>query len=64
VNVSGGSLGMGNFVEANSLVRLYETVLQFREEAGSMQLRSPRTAVVQSWRGIPTQSGTTAVLAA
>jgi acetyl-CoA C-acetyltransferase len=64
VNVSGGSLGMGNFVEASSLVRLYEAVLQFRGIAGSMQLKSPRNCVVQSWRGIPTQSGTTAVLSA
>ncbi len=64
VNVSGGMLGMGNFVEASSLVRLYEAVLQFRGLAGSMQLKAPETCVVQSWRGIPTQTGTTAVLSA
>lgn len=64
VNVSGGTLGMGNFVEASSLVRLYEAILQFRGEAGSMQLKNPRACVVQSWRGIPTQTGTTAVLTA
>jgi acetyl-CoA C-acetyltransferase len=64
VNVSGGSLGMGNFVEANSLVRVYESVLQFRGYAGGMQLKAPKNCVVQSWRGIPTQTGTTAVLSA
>ena len=62
VNVSGGSLGIGNFIEATSLVRLYESVLQLRGEAGRMQLASPKKCVVQSWRGIPTQTGVTAIL--
>jgi acetyl-CoA C-acetyltransferase len=62
VNVSGGSLGMGYFVEATPLVRVYEAVLQLRGNAGKMQLDNPKRAVVQSWRGIPTQTGTTAVL--
>ncbi len=62
INVSGGSLGMGYFVEASSLVRVYESVLQLRGDAGRMQLKSPRRCVVQSWRGLPSQSGTTAVL--
>jgi acetyl-CoA C-acetyltransferase len=64
INVSGGSLGMGYFVEASPLVRVYESVLQLRGEAGKMQLRNPHRCVVQSWRGIPTQSGVTAVLSA
>ena len=62
VNVSGGALGMGYFVEASALVRVYESVLQLRGEAGPMQLRAQRKCVVQSWRGIPTQTGVTAVL--
>lgn len=62
VNPSGGSLGMGYFVEASGLVRAYEAALQLREEAGSNQLPGPKKCVVQSWRGIPTQSGVTAVL--
>src|SRR5487761_1118398 len=64
INVSGGSLGMGYFVEASALVRVYESVLQIRGGAGRMQLRNPRHCVVQSWRGIPTQTGVTAVLSA
>jgi acetyl-CoA C-acetyltransferase len=64
INVSGGSLGMGYFVEASPLIRVYESVLQLRGEAGKMQLRNPRRCVVQSWRGIPTQTGVTAVLSA
>lgn len=61
INVSGGSLGMGYFIEATPLVRVYESVLQLRGEAGKMQLDNPKRCVVQSWRGIPTQSGVTAV---
>jgi acetyl-CoA C-acetyltransferase len=62
INASGGSLGMGYFVEASALVRAYEAVLQLRGQAGPIQLPSPKKCVVQSWRGLPTQTGTTAVL--
>ncbi|MDG6995394.1 MAG: acetyl-CoA acetyltransferase [Nitrososphaerota archaeon] len=62
VNPSGGSLGMGYFAEATSLVRTLEAVLQLRGEAGPLQIQSPRRCVVQSWRRLPTQSGATAVL--
>ncbi len=62
VNVSGGSLGTGHLVEASALARVYEAVLQLRGEAGPMQISSHKKCVVQSWRGIPTQSGVTAVL--
>lgn len=62
VNVSGGCLGMGHFVETSALVRTYEAVLQLRGEAGPMQIPRAKKCVVQSWRGIPTQSGVTAVL--
>ncbi len=61
VNPSGGSLGMGYFVEATGLVRAYESVLQLRGLAGKAQLPKASKCVVQSWRGIPTQSGVTAV---
>ena len=62
VNPSGGSIGMGYFVEATGLVRAYESVLQLRGDAGPAQLAKASKCVVQSWRGIPTQSGVTAVL--
>jgi acetyl-CoA C-acetyltransferase len=61
VNPSGGSLGMGYYVEASGLVRAYEAVLQLRGQAGKVQLPKASKCVVQSWRGIPTQSGVTAV---
>jgi len=62
VNVSGGSLGMGRFIEATGLVRAYEAVLQIRGDAGPLQLPKAGKCVVQSWRGIPTQTGVVAVL--
>jgi acetyl-CoA C-acetyltransferase len=62
VNPSGGSLGIGYFVEASGLVRAYEATLQLRGEAGSNQLSGAKKCIVQSWRGIPTQSGVAAVL--
>lgn len=61
VNPSGGSLGMGYFVEATGLVRAYESVLQLRGDAGPLQVKGARKCVVQSWRGLPTQSGVTAI---
>jgi acetyl-CoA C-acetyltransferase len=62
VNVSGGSLGMGYFVEATPLTKVYAAVSQLKGQAGKAQLPNPRRCVVQSWRGIPAQSGVTAVL--
>ncbi|MDA4112110.1 MAG: acetyl-CoA acetyltransferase [Thaumarchaeota archaeon] len=62
VNASGGSLGMGRFIEATGLVRAYESVLQIRGEAGPLQLARTSKCAVQSWRGLPTQSGVVAVL--
>lgn len=62
VNVSGGSLGMGYFIEATPLIKVYEAVLQLRGMSGKNQLPNPKRCVIQSWRGIPTQSGVTAIL--
>jgi len=61
VNVSGGSLGVGNLIEASGLHRAYEAVLQLRKEAKERQVEAQK-ALVQSWRGIPTASGATAIL--
>jgi acetyl-CoA C-acetyltransferase len=64
VNASGGSIGMGYFVEASGLVRAYQSVLQMRGHGGKAQLEKTAKCVVQSWRGISTQSGVTAVFSA
>jgi len=62
VNVSGGSLGVGNLFDANGAQKTVEAVLQLRGIAGARQLNNPRTALVQSWRGIPTTSTAVMVL--
>lgn len=62
VNVSGGSLGMGNLLEATGLARALEVVLQLRGEAGARQLPKANVGLAQSWRGVPTTSGAVAVM--
>jgi acetyl-CoA C-acetyltransferase len=63
VNVSGGSLGMGNLHEANGLARLQESVEQLRGEAGERQVDEVYTAVAQSWLGVPSTTAAVIVLA-
>lgn len=62
VNVSGGSLGMGNLLEATGLSRALEIVLQLRGDAGAHQVQDVNIGLAQSWRGVPTTSGAVLVL--
>ena len=62
VNPSGGSLGMGNILEATGLARLYEAVLQIRGEAGPLQLDESDTALVTSCREPPASTCTALIL--
>lgn len=62
-NLSGGSLGAGDLIEASALQRALEIVLQLREEAGQRQVKNARVGVAQSWRGLPHGTGTVAVFA-
>lgn len=62
VNVSGGSLGLGNLLDANGLARALEIVLQLRGTAGPRQLDEINIGLAQSWRGVPTASGAVAIL--
>ena len=62
VNVSGGSLGMGNLLDANGLARALEIVLQLRGEAGPRQVEDVNIGLAQSWRGVPTTSGAVLIL--
>lgn len=62
VNVSGGSLGMGDALEASGLYRIVELVLQLRGAAGVRQIESPRFCLAQSWRGVPAASGAVVIL--
>lgn len=61
-NPSGGSLAVGNMMEASAAYRIYESVLQLRGEADRRQVKGARRALVQSWRGVPTATGGVAVL--
>lgn len=63
VNVSGGSLGMGNLLDANGLARAYEIVLQLRGQAGGRQVEDVNIGLAQSWRGVPSTSGAVLILA-
>ena len=51
LNPSGGSLGVGNLLEASAMHRLLECYLQLRGEAGPVQVKGAERALVQSWRG-------------
>jgi len=62
VNVSGGSQGFGDLLDANGLARALEVVLQLRGEAGPRQLESVSTGLAQSWRGVPSASGAVVIM--
>lgn len=63
VNVSGGSLGVGDLLDANGLARALEVVLQLRGTAGPRQLEEVSVGLAQSWRGVPTASGAVVIMA-
>jgi acetyl-CoA C-acetyltransferase len=62
LNPSGGSLAVGNLIEASALHRVYEAVLQLRGEGDGRQVKGAERALVQSWRGVPTATGGVAIL--
>jgi acetyl-CoA C-acetyltransferase len=63
VNASGGSLGMGELLDATGMSRALEVVLQLRGEAGGRQLSEVEIGLAQAWRGVPTTSGAVVILA-
>ncbi len=62
VNVSGGSLGMGDLLDASGLARALEIVLQIRGEAGPRQIHEVDVGLAQSWRGVPTTSSAVVIM--
>ena len=60
VNISGGSLSVGNLLEATGGQKALEIVLQLRGEAGKRQIYA-EVGVAQAWRYIPTASGAVVV---
>jgi len=62
VNVSGGYLSTGIPFDAGGLARIYESILQLRQEAGAMQLKDVKRSLIATWRGIPTSTYAVCVL--
>jgi len=62
VNPSGGCLGVGNLFELNGGHKVLEVVRQLRGEAGKNQIKNVNTGLAQSWRGVPTTTGTVVIL--
>lgn len=62
VNPSGGCLGVGDLYELNGGLKVLEVVRQLRGEAGKNQIKNAKTGLAQSWRGIPTTTGTVVIL--
>ncbi len=60
-NLSGGSLGIGNCLEATGLQRSLEIITQLRGFAGKRQVDDPEVGLAQSWRGIPSGTGAAAI---
>ena len=56
VNISGGSLGIGNLLEAKGAGRAMEVVQQLRGEAGRRQVDEAALGMAHTWRGLPTAS--------
>lgn len=61
-NPDGGAQSMGDLFEATSGVRLYDAVRQLRGEAGTHQVEEVECALVQGWRGVPTDTCAVVVL--
>lgn len=61
-NPDGGSLAGGDLIEANGGARFFDAVRQLRGEAGAHQIAGAKRAVVQGWRGLPTDSCAVVVL--
>ena len=62
VNVSGGSLGLGELLDAKGMAKVAEGVMQLRGQAGNRQIMDASRCIVQSWRGVPTTSNAVMVL--
>ena len=60
-NTSGGSLGVGNCLEATGMQRALEIVTQLRGHAGKRQVSDVEIGIAQSWRGIPSGTGAVAI---
>jgi len=53
---------VGNLYELNGGHKVLEVVRQLKGEAGKNQLKNVTTGLAQSWRGVPTTTGTVVIL--
>ncbi|MHA1291417.1 MAG: thiolase C-terminal domain-containing protein [Promethearchaeota archaeon] len=60
-NPSGGSLGVGNCLEATGLQKSLEIVTQLRGHAAKRQVSDAEKGLAQAWRFIPSGSGAVAI---
>jgi acetyl-CoA C-acetyltransferase len=60
-NASGGSLGVGNCLEATGLQKSLEIITQLRGHAGKRQVHDAEIGIAQAWRGVPSGSGAVAI---
>ena len=60
-NTSGGSLGVGNCLEATGIQKALEIVTQLRGHAGKRQVPDVERGLAQSWRFLPSGSGAVAI---
>ncbi len=62
LNPDGGALGGGDLLEATGGARFYDAVRQLQGTAGPNQIPGAETALVHSWRGVPTDSCAVVIL--
>ncbi len=60
-NLSGGSFGVGNCLEATGMQRSLEIITQLRGHGGKRQVSDPTFGMAQSWRGLTGGTGAVAV---
>jgi acetyl-CoA C-acetyltransferase len=60
-NTSGGSLGVGNCLEATGMQKALEIIQQLRGHAAKRQVNGAEVGLAQAWRGIPSGSGAVAI---
>ncbi|MHA2503518.1 MAG: thiolase C-terminal domain-containing protein [Candidatus Kariarchaeaceae archaeon] len=62
INLSGGTIGVGNGHDVNGLQRVAEVVDQVRGHAGRRQVSGAKNGLAFSWRGVPTTAGAMTIL--
>ena len=60
-NMSGGSLGVGNCLEATGMQKALEIVTQLRGHACKRQVSDVERGIAQAWRFLPSSSGAVAI---